>query len=445
MSLHHVELDLAPDACELAKKIAHRPGAVWLWSNAARPHAYLASDPIDSVAHLDPEPGLTLNARLGANHAVPRWVGLLPYETFRRLERPKSASLRDRRSEPLIVEPRWWRYGAVVEVTDRVKVVGDNADCVSALVAHLEGDGGAPQHAAVELMAHSEDASTHEARVRIALDHIQAGDIYQVNLARRFELQVSGLALDWLGRLGQRAPAPFGFALQTDTLRIAGTSPELCLSLDATGRLLTCPIKGTRPRGASVAEDKNTIEALATDPKEIAELSMVIDLERNDLNRVAQPGSVIVLGTGAIETYGPVHQRVAAVTASLRSGISRTTLLEAFLPSGSVTGAPKIRAMELIAALESSRRGLYTGAYGWLGHDGSMRLAMAIRTLVANSHGRGHYFAGGGIVADSDPHKEVEETLWKSVQLLDISSLVRASLHPNESLGASAENWAYTD
>ena len=143
---------------------------------------------------------------------------------------------------------------------------------------------------------------------------------------------------------------------------------------------------------------------------------MVVDVERNDLGRIARTGSVRVLGPPRVETFGSVHHRIARVTARLAPDVSRRELLEAMLPSGSVTGAPKIRAMEVIAELESARRGLYTGAVGALGHDGTLNLAMAIRTLTRRGEDA-HYFAGGGIVADSVPAKEVTETRWKALQL----------------------------
>jgi anthranilate/para-aminobenzoate synthase component I len=442
MALHVLELDLPPVATALARKIAHRPGACWLWSNVSETCAYLASDPLRSISSLDPEPELRLDPSSG--WGVPRWIGVLPYEAFRTRERFGLG--RERRETPMVSLPTWWRYGAVAIVTDRVNVVGDDADCVRALAARLQDDDPAPRPLSFVLDARAEDSQIHEARIRSALGHIAAGDIYQVNLARRIDLRVSGLALDWLQRLGGLAPAPFAFALQADGLRIAGTSPELCLSLDALGQIVTRPIKGTRPRGASVNDDATIVAELDNDPKEIAELSMVIDLERNDLGRVARLGSVRVASAGAIESYGPVHHRVAAVMANLRPGVSRAMLLESFLPSGSVTGAPKISAMELIAALESARRGLYTGAYGWLGHDGSLRLAMAIRTVVADATGRGHYFAGGGIVAESHPQREVEETLWKSVQLFSISTneadAAESYWVSSPPGGVRPENWA---
>jgi len=181
--------------------------------------------------------------------------------------------------------------------------------------------------------------------------------------------------------------------------------------------LATEPIKGTRPRSGDDAIDRARAAELDRDPKERAELAMVIDVERNDLARVAVPGSVEVAVSPHLAWHRTVIHRVARVRARVRAGMTRAEVLRAILPSGSVTGAPKVRAMEVIAALETARRGLYTGGLGLAAHDGSMRLAMAIRTAVFDPAGRGEYLVGGGIVADSIPANELEETRWKSAQL----------------------------
>jgi anthranilate/para-aminobenzoate synthase component I len=262
----------------------------------------------------------------------------------------------------------------------------------------------------------SEADDAHRDRIERALELIVEGQIYQVNLARRFNFRLEGRSVDLVRRLVRTARAPFAFALELEGLTVAGSSPELLLAVDTRGRLETAPIKGTRPRGLDAAADARLAAELDADPKERAELSMVIDVERNDLGRVACTGSVRVRGEPRVETFGSVHHRVATVSAQLRPSINRRALLEAVLPSGSVTGAPKIRAMEVIGRLEASRRGLYTGGFGFLAHDGSMRLGMAIRTLTRRD-GVAHYFAGGGIVADSDPSREVIETGWKAVQM----------------------------
>jgi anthranilate/para-aminobenzoate synthase component I len=237
-----------------------------------------------------------------------------------------------------------------------------------------------------------------------------------VNIARRFRLAVRGDAVSVLAAMSRRARAPFAAALRLGELSVVSTSPELLLALDPSGRIWSSPIKGTRPRGADAPTDRALARELDADPKERAELAMILDVERNDLGRVAATGSVRLLSPPRIVTHPTLHHRVATVGGRLRPGAGRRELFEAMLPSGSVTGAPKIRAMEVIAELEPERRGLYTGGFGAVRQDGGVRLAMAIRTLTIRA-GEGHYFSGGGIVADSDPDRELAETRWKAVQL----------------------------
>jgi anthranilate/para-aminobenzoate synthase component I len=180
--------------------------------------------------------------------------------------------------------------------------------------------------------------------------------------------------------------------------------------------LRTGPIKGTRPRGAHAEEDARFARELDTDPKERAELTMAIDVHRSDLGRVAEPGSVRLMSGPRVVAGRTVWSRVAEVVARRAAGASLERVARAVLPCGSVTGAPKVRAMEVIARLEPWRRGLYTGAFGYVGRDGSLELAMAIRTLQLQGD-EGAYFTGGGIVADSVPERELEETRWKAAQL----------------------------
>jgi anthranilate/para-aminobenzoate synthase component I len=258
---------------------------------------------------------------------------------------------------------------------------------------------------------------------------------------------VEGSAFALYAQAFGRALVPFGFAVDWGTgHRIVGASPELCLEHRANGSLLTRPIKGTRPRGASSAEDEALARELATDPKERAELNMVVDLERNDLGRLSETGSVEVLSAGEVESYETVHHRVATIRSRVRRDVTREQLLRTFLPSGSVTGTPKLAAMRQIAHLEPERRGLYTGAIGYIAQDGGLRLAMAIRTMTVDRDGQAQYFAGGGIVADSQPEREVMETLWKTRQLC--AGLVEGTTAPRglavdrSSEQTSVENWA---
>ncbi|HMJ16361.1 MAG TPA: anthranilate synthase component I family protein [Polyangiaceae bacterium] len=405
------ELSIAPEPLEVARRVADRPGVALLYTASGAGPSYVMCDPVGCASGLDPEPDLALAATPEPFAHVPRWLGVLPYESRRFLERK---ARRETRPEPFACAPRWWRYAAVAEIGERVVVVGDDAPSATALAALLERPARSSEVRG-ELRP-AEARGLHVARVQRALEYIRAGELYQVNLARLQRLALQGHALDVLARLCARAPAPYAAALCTPDYDVIGTSPELFLRLEPDRRLSTAPIKGTRPRGRDAAEDVRLIAALEHDAKERAELTMIIDVERNDLGRVAEVGSVRVSEGPHVSTYGSVHHRWAKLEARLRPGVSRSALLEALLPSGSVTGAPKLRAMEIIAELEAHRRGLYTGAYGFLSHAGGLELGMAIRTLCRRE-GEAEYFAGGGIVADSDPLREYEETHWKAVQL----------------------------
>jgi anthranilate/para-aminobenzoate synthase component I len=405
------ELSILPEPFEVARRVADRPGAALLYTAESGGPSYVMCDPVACVSALDPEPELPLAERTEPYDHVPRWLGVLPYESRRTLERSAEP---DARPAPWLSDAQWWRYSAVVEIRERVVVVGDDAASVAELAALLERP--ARRSVLYARLGVAEARELHVARVARALEYIAAGELYQVNLARRQLLDLEGHAIDVLARLSSRAPAPYAIALCTPHADVVGTSPELCLRLVPGGQLVTAPIKGTRPRGRDGADDARLIAALDSDPKERAELTMIIDVERNDLGRVAEAGSVRLTEGPRVSTYGSVHHRWAKLEARLADGVSRRQVLEAMLPSGSVTGAPKVRAMEVIAELEAHRRGLYTGAYGFVSHAGGLELGMAIRTLCRRGT-EAEYFAGGGIVADSDPLREYEETRWKALQL----------------------------
>jgi len=296
-----------------------------------------------------------------------------------------------------------------------VTVVGDDAARVRASSERLLAtDDPGPSPVRLDLIA-GEAPTRHAERVRAALELIRQGQIYQVNLARRLELAVEGDGVDLLGWLCRETRPPYAAAFRWADAQVVSSSPELLLELRAGGRIWTDPIKGTRPRGQHAESDRIAREELAADPKERAELSMIVDVERNDIGKVSAIGSVRAEAP-RLTTHGLVWHRHARVSGVLGSHVTRRDSLRALLPSGSVTGAPKVRAMEIIAALEAERRGLYTGAIGFISHQGETKLSMAIRTLTTRA-GEGHYFSGGGIVADSDPAREVEETAWKAQQL----------------------------
>ena len=216
---------------------------------------------------------------------------------------------------------------------------------------------------------------------------------------------------------GKCSPAPYAGLLCVEDRVIACSSPELFLQME--GReAVTRPIKGTRPRGGDAAGDAAAARELWDSAKERAELVMITDLERNDLGRVCEYGSVEVRELLKLERYAQVHHLVSTVAGRLRADAGHIDALRACFPGGSVTGAPKMRAREIIAELEPVSRGVYTGAMGYLGYDGHSAFNIPIRTAVLEADGRAHFHAGAGIVADSQPRKEWEETLWKAAGLL---------------------------
>lgn len=260
---------------------------------------------------------------------------------------------------------------------------------------------------------------THPAYVEAvgrAIAHIFAGDIYQVNLSQRFAVPARDTPLGLYRRLRERTRAIFSAYLDTPSAHVLSLSPERFLKVR--GRdVETCPIKGTRPRGATPAEDAALAAELTASAKDLAELSMIVDLERNDLGRVCEAGTVRVAEHAELYTLATVHHTVTRVVGTLRPDVDAAALLRATFPGGSITGAPKIRAMEIIEDLEPTRRGVYTGAVGYLDYGGDLDLNIAIRTVIAKE-GVAYVQAGGGIVADSGPEAEHEETLTKARALL---------------------------
>jgi para-aminobenzoate synthetase component 1 len=260
----------------------------------------------------------------------------------------------------------------------------------------------------------------YAANVRRVLDYILAGDIYQANFTQRWiASRPAGLAgFELYRRLRSLSPAPYAAFIQDGQGQaIVSASPERFLKLSPEGTVDTRPIKGTRGRGATEAEDRDLAAALVASGKDHAENLMIVDLLRNDLGRVAETGSVKVPELNALYSFASVHHLVSTVTARLRPGLGPIDLIRASFPGGSVTGTPKIRAMEIIDELEAGRRGAYCGAIGWIGLDGAMELSIAIRTLTL-TEGRVIAQAGGGIVADSDPVGEYQEALTKARAML---------------------------
>jgi len=248
-------------------------------------------------------------------------------------------------------------------------------------------------------------------------DHIYAGDIYQVNFSQRFKAEVTVEAMDLYYILREKNAAPFSAYLSFPEFSIGSSSPERFLYLKD-GIIETRPIKGTMPRGKDKQEDLKNARELAGSIKDGAELNMIVDLERNDLGKFCYYGTVKVVEHAVIEKYARVFHTVSTITGQVKNGIDVADIIRATFPGGSITGAPKIRAMEIIDELESVNRGLYTGSIGYISIDNTMDLNIVIRTFIMKDN-RFYYNVGGGIVADSRPGMEYQETLDKGIALED--------------------------
>ncbi len=273
------------------------------------------------------------------------------------------------------------------------------------------------------------DAEGYRARVRQLKDEIAAGNVYEANLTRRMDLPFSGDVWSLYLALRQASPAPFAGFMDLADGAILGSSPERFLRVSPAGEVESRPIKGTRPRGLSAEEDAALAADLVGSEKDRAENLMIVDLVRNDLGRVCELGSVQVPELMALERYASVFQLVSTVVGKLGRGNDRMDLLGAAFPPGSMTGAPKIAAMGLLDRLEPVRRGVYSGALGYLDLRGGMDLAVVIRTLLVQKD-RVHLHVGGAVVADSDPQKEYDESLDKARAMLAALAAVR----PTEAL-----------
>ena len=257
---------------------------------------------------------------------------------------------------------------------------------------------------------------TYVDNIRRSKEYIRAGDIYQVNLSQRFDLDFTRADGDMpyhiYRALRQESPSPFSAFLKFGELALISSSPERFLRLSGR-RAQTRPIKGTRPRGKNQEEDDRLKSDLLESVKERAENLMIVDLSRNDLGRVCRYGSVAVPELFKVEKYRTLYQMVSTIVGELKEGMTAFDLLRASFPPGSMTGTPKLRAMEIIEELERYKRGIYSGALGYLGFSGDMDLSVVIRTLILNGD-RGCFQVGGAVVADSDPEEEYNETLDKA-------------------------------
>jgi anthranilate synthase component 1 len=256
----------------------------------------------------------------------------------------------------------------------------------------------------------------YQAAVEVAKEHILAGDVFQVVLAQRFDLELDADPFDFYRVLRQVNPSPYMYFLRHPEVTIVGSSPEPMVQVLG-DRVISRPIAGTRKRGMTDEHDRKLAAELKEHPKEIAEHIMLVDLARNDVGRVAKFGSVHVDELLTLERYSHVMHLTSQVSGDLVDGRTPVDVLRATLPAGTVSGAPKVRAMEIIDALEPSKRGPYAGTVGYLDFSGNVDTAIAIRTMIIRN-GRASVQAGAGIVADSDPDDEDLECRNKAAALL---------------------------
>ena len=267
-----------------------------------------------------------------------------------------------------------------------------------------------------------------EAGVVRCKEYIRAGDIFQVVFSQRLELETTAQPLDIYRALRVVNPSPFMFLLKTPATTLVGSSPEIMVRVED-GYTTIRPLAGTRPRGQTEAEDRALAEELVADPKEQAEHVMLVDLARNDVGRVAEFGSVQLSDVMVVERYSHVMHITSNVTGKLKPGMSALDALRAGLPAGTVSGAPKVRAMEIIDEIEHHRRGPYAGAVGYIDYTGNMDTCIALRTLVVTED-KAYVQVGAGMVADSDPAAEYQETLNKAKGLLRAIQVAQDQIAP---------------
>jgi para-aminobenzoate synthetase component 1 len=370
---------------------------------AARPRE-VATDGLAALERLDQ-----------GRPSAQRWFGWLSYDLGREIEVLPSLAADDLELPPLALG----RYDAWLEfdhATATVEVRGDG-DAAHLVRALDRSEAPLPAHRPVATWRSSLPRPDYERAVERAVEYIRQGDAFQVNLSHRLQADWTGDPFALYARLREASPAPFAALVRLGGADVISASPERFLR--RTGPMIeTRPIKGTRPRGSTREEDSALAAALEHSSKDRAENVMIVDLARNDLGRVARYGTVSVPRLCGLERHAGVHHLVSTVEAELWPGTRTADVLRATFPPGSVTGAPKIRALEIIEELEPVRRGPYCGSIGWFDPTGDFELSVAIRTFVAPSELL-HLHVGGAVTASSDPSDEWLETMHKGARLLE--------------------------
>jgi para-aminobenzoate synthetase component 1 len=431
--MHSKEIPYSRDAAHYYAALHDMPNAVWLDSGGRARYDILSASPQHMlVMHDDKRDAFdwlreALGEVVGAIDDVPFAGGALGYWSY---DLARAACHLPNLASDAECLPRM-----SVGIYDWALVIDHEQRCAR-LVSHLRYPETSALLAEIEVRLASPPASScekfivrgklefnftrasYERAFAQVQDYLQAGDCYQINLAQRFCASASGDALEAYLALRNLSPAPYSAFLNLPQAQILCASPERFLRV-LNGLVETKPIKGTRPRSDDVIKDQQLAAELAIHPKDLAENLMIVDLLRNDLGKSCEPGSVRVPKLFQVESYANVHHLVSTVQGKLAAGRDALDMLRDCFPGGSITGAPKQRAMHIIEQLEPNQRGIYCGAIGYIGFDGNMDSNIVIRTLIY-SNGAMRGWAGGGIVADSTSSAEYQETLDKASAMLSV-------------------------
>ena len=419
------------DELSVARRLSAESGFAWLDSNRSEStdgrYSFLAAWPSEEIrVEFGAKAPFAALRGVGRGNGdvnpegpkpseVPAWIGYIAYDAF--WSAPARGQPRfDRNHAPIMLFRRYPALLAIDHEDGETWVLGDDRGAVKTFRTRLEEltdrKTSVPSVGAIEV----DDAATHRETIKKALDYIGMGEVYEVNVARRWSASFEGDALELWQAMRVASRVPLGMFLDGGDHAVLACTMERFIHWDAQSKtLVTRPIKGTIRREAT---DDGASQRLRADPKEQAEHSMIVDLMRNDLGRVAQTGTVKVDAPLIVEPFTGLYHLVSTVSCTTRPEVSLEAVLEATFPPGSVTGAPKVRALEIIEELEQHPRGVYCGALGFIDHDGGLSLAVAIRTATV-AEGRVCYWAGGGIVEASDPDREVAETELKARVFLD--------------------------
>ena len=440
----YIDLGSCADPATIFRLLSRQPGAFWLdgggeelttfFGLAPSARLSIASDGLVKLAEGDSvreiagpplacvEDFVERSTRADAGSSAPRVVGFLAYDLSPLLERaigrtpgaPLGPLVSLARYDAVLVCRRDFRSGPAgfhLSIEARDATAGDRLARAFATALGNQERCASPGEGPATLRE-TPNREAYVAAVRRAKAYIAAGDVYQVNLAQRFLVQTPLSPAEVYLRLRAEQPVPFGCFIDCGELAVLSNSPERFLRVRGAS-IETEPIKGTRPRAGDPVADAAQREELRHDPKERAEHIMIVDLERSDLGRICTTGSVSVPSLLRVESYATLHHMVSTVRGRLRDDVGLAQILAATFPGGSITGAPKIRAAQIIAELEPVPRGVYTGAIAWFRGPRDFDSAIAIRTAVARG-GELSYHVGAGIVADSDPEREHAECLLKA-------------------------------